>query len=86
LRASKNKLTRYSWPPKVNAQLEASKRTPQLVVSMQYRAVRKLRSQLSICFVKRNGTFELAAQIQDENFTGTKARTVPHNRLPDLSA
>jgi hypothetical protein len=36
--------------------------------------IRQLSSQLSICFVKRNRAFKLAARIQNTNLTRPKAR------------
>jgi len=34
-------------------------------------------SQLSVCFVERNCTFDVAGRIQDVNFTRAKACAVP---------
>jgi hypothetical protein len=49
--------------------------------------IRRVSSQLSVCFVETNGAFDVSTRIQNTNLTLTEAtRGFPHIRWPDLSA
>ena len=43
-------------------------------VRIRRRSLSRSHSQFSICFVERNGAFDITARIQNANFTGAEAR------------
>jgi hypothetical protein len=59
---------------KVSDRLKASEAAPQMVANKQYSESLLCTSEPSICFVKRNRAFQVAARIQNTNLAGAEAR------------